>query len=67
MTTVERKDLIGQTVKYKTAGEGFLIDVKVLDHKVSYGRDRYLITPRHDGEAKWVESIYRVTDDHSQI
>jgi len=39
-----------------TAG-GLRVNVKVLDVKQSYGRDRYLVTPLSGTGEVWVESI----------
>lgn len=47
---------IGKTATLKTQW-GFLIKVKVLDYKNSYGRHRWLVTPLAGSGEEWVENI----------
>jgi hypothetical protein len=37
--------------------DSLLIDVKILEHKRSYGRDRWLVTPVAGTGEKWIEKI----------
>ena len=49
------QDFVGKVATIKLGG--LVVDVKVIDVKNSYGRDRYLISPvKGEGEV-WVEAI----------
>lgn len=36
---------------------GLVMDVRVLQHKFSYGKDRYLVTPVAGSGEVWVQNI----------
>ena len=46
---------VGKTGSIKLGG--LVIEVKVLDYKNSYGRDRFLVTPVSGSHEVWVESV----------
>lgn len=35
----------------------FTFEVRILDHKLQYGRDRYLVTPVSGSGQMWVQNI----------
>ena len=60
MGTVEKVKLVGE-IKRIRAGE-IMVDVKVLDYKFSYGRDRWLVTPVAGKGEVWVEGLMDILD-----
>ncbi len=48
--------VIGKLGTIRT-GTGLTIDVAILDHKRSYGRDRYEVKPMAGSGKAWVESV----------
>lgn len=54
----ELLEKIGKQALYNANGFGsFMVKVKVLDVKMSYGKVRYLITPMSGSGEIWVEQL----------
>jgi len=47
---------IGKTAELRTQW-GFVVEVRILDYKRSYGRDRWLVEPVSGYGNAWVEGI----------
>lgn len=55
MTYKDNAKTIGKKATIKTSG--LKINVKILDYKNSYGRDRWLVTPQSGEGQVWVEVV----------
>lgn len=55
MSYVENARIIGKTGNIFVGG--LSVNVKVVDYKSAYGRDRWLVTPVSGSGRIWVESV----------
>lgn len=56
MTYKDQAKTIGKKGTIRV-GKTLVVDVKILDYKHSYGRDRWLITPVVGTGEAWVEDV----------
>ena len=56
MKISEAAKIIGQTKSIDLSG--LIVEVKVLDYKNSYGKDRWLVTPISGSGEVWVEANF---------
>ncbi len=57
----DKGDLIGEVAIIQCGP--FAVEVRVLDHKFSYGHDRYLVTPVAGSGQAWVEKMTPKEED----
>lgn len=49
------KQYLNQEVLYRCGA--LTVEVKIIDYKITYGRERFLITPIKGSGKQWVEQI----------
>ena len=55
---IKKHHMIGKTALYIVKEYGLSLNVKILDYKTAYGKERYLATPISGAGQVWVQSVY---------